>query len=81
MYPRRMPNFFETFPVVLVDGDGIVTADVPFRRAESKYSVEQVGVQTCSQIKQDKKNFKNKTLANQHQYTKLPYLMIFHDIL
>ncbi|CAN1363290.1 Photosystem II CP47 reaction center protein [Linum perenne] len=25
-------------------GDGIVRADVPFRRAESKYSVEQVGV-------------------------------------
>jgi photosystem II CP47 chlorophyll apoprotein len=25
--------FFETFPVVLVDGDGIVRADVPFRRA------------------------------------------------
>ncbi|KAK7281359.1 hypothetical protein RIF29_09281 [Crotalaria pallida] len=28
----------------LCDGDGIVRADVPFRRAESKYSVEQVGV-------------------------------------
>ncbi|KAK5771392.1 hypothetical protein PVK06_047594 [Gossypium arboreum] len=40
----RMPTFFETFPVVLVDRDGIVRADVPFRRAESKYSVEQVGV-------------------------------------
>ncbi|CAN2059229.1 unnamed protein product [Malus fusca] len=26
------------------NGDGIVRADVPFRRAESKYSVEQVGV-------------------------------------
>ncbi|GMQ02982.1 hypothetical protein CsSME_00048972 [Camellia sinensis var. sinensis] len=26
----------------LSDGDGIVRADVPFRRAESKYSVEQV---------------------------------------
>ena len=36
--------FFETFPVVLVDGEGVVRADVPFRRAESKYSVEQVGV-------------------------------------
>ncbi|KAK5802824.1 hypothetical protein PVK06_030449 [Gossypium arboreum] len=24
------------------DGDGIVRADVPFRRAESKYSAEQV---------------------------------------
>jgi photosystem II CP47 chlorophyll apoprotein len=32
------------FPVVLLDKDGIVRADVPFRRAESKYSIEQVGV-------------------------------------
>ncbi|KAL2894583.1 Photosystem II CP47 reaction center protein [Bienertia sinuspersici] len=44
LFVRRMPTFFETFPVVLMDGDGIVRADVPFRRAESKYSVEQVGV-------------------------------------
>ncbi|RZC44451.1 hypothetical protein C5167_037401 [Papaver somniferum] len=44
LFVRRMPAFFETFPVVLVDGDGIVRADVPFRRAKSKYSVEQVGV-------------------------------------
>ena len=41
---RRMPTFFETFPVLLLDEDGIVRADVPFRRAESKYSIEQVGV-------------------------------------
>jgi photosystem II CP47 chlorophyll apoprotein len=41
---RRMPAFFETFPVILVDKDGIIRADIPFRRAESKYSVEQVGV-------------------------------------
>jgi photosystem II CP47 chlorophyll apoprotein len=41
---RRMPTFFETFPVILVDSDGVVRADVPFRRAESKYSIEQVGV-------------------------------------
>ena len=41
---RRLPNFFETFPVVLTDADGIVRADVPFRRAESKYSFEQTGV-------------------------------------
>ena len=27
-----MPIFFETFPVVLVDKEGIVKADVPFRR-------------------------------------------------
>jgi photosystem II CP47 chlorophyll apoprotein len=41
---RRMPNFFETFPVVLTDADGVVRADIPFRRAESKLSVEQGGV-------------------------------------
>ncbi|MCC0178234.1 photosystem II chlorophyll-binding protein CP47 [Waterburya agarophytonicola K14] len=41
---RRMPNFFETFPVILVDEDGVVRADIPFRRAESKLSVEQSGV-------------------------------------
>ena len=41
---RRMPNFFETFPVILTDEDGVVRADIPFRRAESKLSVEQSGV-------------------------------------
>jgi photosystem II CP47 chlorophyll apoprotein len=41
---RRLPNFFETFPVVLTDADGIVRADIPFRRAESRYSFEQTGV-------------------------------------
>ena len=41
---RRMPNFFETFPVILTDNDGVVRADIPFRRAESKYSFEQAGV-------------------------------------
>eukprot|EP00899_Mesostigma_viride_P020419 jgi/Mesvir1/28379/Mv06718-RA.1 len=44
LFVRRMPTFFETFPVVLLDKDGIVRADIPFRRAESKYSIEQVGV-------------------------------------
>lgn len=44
LFVRRMPNFFETFPVVLIDKDGVVRADIPFRRAESKYSFEQVGV-------------------------------------
>lgn len=39
-----MPSFFETFPVLLLDKDGVVRADIPFRRAESKYSIEQVGV-------------------------------------
>jgi len=39
-----MPAFFETFPVLLLDKDGIIRADIPFRRAESKYSIEQVGV-------------------------------------
>jgi photosystem II CP47 chlorophyll apoprotein len=41
---RRLPNFFETFPVILTDKDGVVRADIPFRRAESKYSFEQAGV-------------------------------------
>ena len=41
---RRMPNFFETFPVIMTDEDGVVRADIPFRRSESKYSVEQTGV-------------------------------------
>jgi photosystem II CP47 chlorophyll apoprotein len=41
---RRMPNFFETFPVVLTDPEGVVRADIPFRRAESKLSIEQTGV-------------------------------------
>jgi photosystem II CP47 chlorophyll apoprotein len=41
---RRVPNFFETFPVLLTDADGVVRADIPFRRAESKYSFEQTGV-------------------------------------
>ncbi|TGH20344.1 MAG: photosystem II chlorophyll-binding protein CP47 [Aphanocapsa feldmannii 277cI] len=35
---RRIPNFFENFPVVLEDADGVV------RRAEAKYSFEQTGV-------------------------------------
>ena len=39
---RRMPAFFETFLVILVDQGGSVRADIPFRRAESRYSIEQV---------------------------------------
>jgi photosystem II CP47 chlorophyll apoprotein len=41
---RRLPNFFETFPVIMTDSEGVVRADIPFRRAESKYSFEQAGV-------------------------------------
>jgi photosystem II CP47 chlorophyll apoprotein len=41
---RRLPNFFETFPVLLTDSDGVIRADIPFRRAESKYSFEQAGI-------------------------------------
>jgi len=44
LFARRMPNFFETFPVILTDAEGNVKADIPFRRAESRYSFEQVGV-------------------------------------
>jgi photosystem II CP47 chlorophyll apoprotein len=41
---RRMPAFFETFPVILIDHGGTVRADIPFRRAESRYSIEQTSV-------------------------------------
>ncbi len=44
LFVRRMPNFFENFPVILTDKDGVVKADIPFRRAESKFSFEQQGV-------------------------------------
>jgi photosystem II CP47 chlorophyll apoprotein len=44
LFVRRLPNFFENFPVVLTDKNNNVRADVPFRRAESKFSVEQAGV-------------------------------------
>ncbi len=32
---RRMPAFFETFPVILIDQGGTLRADIPFRRAEA----------------------------------------------
>ena len=41
---RRMPAFFETFPVILIDQGGTVRADIPFRRAESRYSMEETHV-------------------------------------
>ncbi|GAB4218551.1 MAG: photosystem II chlorophyll-binding protein CP47 [Synechococcales cyanobacterium] len=44
LFVDRLPNFFETFPVILRNKDGFVKADIPFRRAESKYSFEQTGV-------------------------------------
>jgi photosystem II CP47 chlorophyll apoprotein len=44
LYVRRMPTFFETFPVLLIDRTGLVRADIPFRRAESKYSIDQIGI-------------------------------------
>ena len=34
LYARRVPSFFETFPIVLLDEEGIVRATQPFRRAE-----------------------------------------------
>merc|ERR1712151_1312853 len=36
--------FFETFPVILIDQGGTLRADIPFRRAESRYSIEQTNV-------------------------------------
>ena len=41
---RRMPAFFETFPVILVASDGTLRADIPFRRAESRYSIGETKV-------------------------------------
>ena len=34
----------DSTPVILVDKDGVIRADIPFRRAESKYSI---GVVYC----------------------------------
>eukprot|EP00440_Ansanella_granifera_P001397 gb/GFBE01001505.1/.p1 GENE.gb/GFBE01001505.1/~~gb/GFBE01001505.1/.p1 ORF type:complete len:524 (+),score=-103.92 gb/GFBE01001505.1/:1-1572(+) len=43
---RRMPAFFETFPVILIDQTGTVRCDIAFRRQSgSTYSVEQTKVQ------------------------------------
>jgi len=44
LFVRRLPNFFENLPVVMTDKDGILRADIPFRRAESRYSIEETGV-------------------------------------
>ena len=44
LYVRRMPAFFETFPVILVDRGGTVRGDIPFRRIEFRYSIEQVKI-------------------------------------
>ncbi len=41
---RRIPAFFETFPVVLVDEAGEVRADIAFRRADARFSVESRGI-------------------------------------
>ena len=41
---RRMPAFFETFPVILIDQGGTVRADISFRRAESRYSIEETNI-------------------------------------
>ena len=32
LFPRRMPSFFESFPVVLLDDRSVVRTDQPFRR-------------------------------------------------
>lgn len=40
----HLNTLYETQPVVLIDKDGVVRADIPFQRSESQYSFEQVGV-------------------------------------
>ena len=44
LYVRRILAFFETFPVVLVDTGGTIRSDIPSRRADSRYSIEQVNL-------------------------------------
>ena len=39
-----MPAFFETFPVILIDKGGTFRGDIPFRRVEFRYSIEQVKI-------------------------------------
>jgi len=41
---RRIPAFFETFPVLLVDEAGEVRADIAFRRADARFSIESRGI-------------------------------------
>lgn len=41
---RRMPSFFETFPVLLLDRAGTVRSDIPFRRSEARFSFDQIHV-------------------------------------
>jgi photosystem II CP47 chlorophyll apoprotein len=42
LFVRRLPSFYETFPVMLEDSRGTLLADIAFRRAESQFSIEQV---------------------------------------
>lgn len=42
---RRMPAFFETFPVILIDQTSTVRADIAFRRSTSTYSMEESQIQ------------------------------------
>jgi photosystem II CP47 chlorophyll apoprotein len=39
---RRIPPFFETFPLLLIDQRGRLRGDIPFRRAQSLYSIDQL---------------------------------------
>ena len=41
---RRMPAFFERFPVILIDGGGTLRADIAFRRGSSSLSIEESDV-------------------------------------
>ena len=44
---RRVPAFFERFPLILIDQSSTVRADIAFRRAESSYSIEERKVRLC----------------------------------
>jgi photosystem II CP47 chlorophyll apoprotein len=41
LFVRRIPPFFESFPLLLIDQRGRLRADIAFRRAQSSYSIEE----------------------------------------
>lgn len=41
---RRMPAFFETFPVILLNQAGEVRADIAFRRSDARFSIDLGGI-------------------------------------
>jgi hypothetical protein len=82
-----MPAFFETFPVILIDQGGTVRADIPFRRAESHFNIEQTcillyfsgGILSATQHHLLLKYMQEKLNLAQylHSIKTQPYVMVF----